>query len=360
MPTVDLLSLAAYDYDLPPHLIARHPSSERSASRLLHLERATGRVTDRVFRDLPGLLAPGDLLVVNETRVLPARLRGRKTTGGRVEILLERFLDHHRFLAQAGAGKPPRSGTRIVVGGPDDSTGSGVGGGRGRAGRPGEIECLGRDGDFFVFQAAEPAAVLFERWGEVPLPPYLGRLPQAADRERYQTVYARHAGSVAAPTAGLHFDAALLDALAARGIERTALTLHVGAGTFQPVRVDDLRRHRMHGEWFEVSGETVAAIERARARGGRVIAAGTTTARALESAAAGPLRACSGMTDLFIYPGYRWRVIDALLTNFHLPRSTLLMLVCAFGGYREVLDAYRRAIDREYRFYSYGDAMLIS
>ncbi len=354
MPTTDLLSLAAYDYDLPPHLIARRPPAERSASRLLHLERDSGRVTDRLFRDLPDLLAPGDLLVVNETRVLPARLRGRKTTGGRVEILLERLLDEQRFLAQAKAGKPPRTGTRIVIDGLSD-TGSGV------RGEPAEIECCGRDGDFFVFQAAEPAIELFVRLGEVPLPLYLERPPEAADRERYQTVYARNTGAVAAPTAGLHFDEAVLHTLDARGIGRAALTLHVGAGTFQPVRVDDLRCHRMHSEWFEVGSGTVAAIERARARGGRVIAVGTTAARALETAVAGgALRACSGMTDLFIYPGYRWRVVDALLTNFHLPRSTLLMLVSAFGGYGEVLAAYRHAIGREYRFYSYGDAMLIS
>jgi len=333
---------ADFSYELPPGLIAQSPLPGRSSSRLLACDGQRGALADLLFTDLPQLLRPGDLLVLNDTRVLPARLHGRKPTGGAVEILLERITGARRVLAHARASKGFRPGTVVEL----------PGGGRAVA--------VGRVGDLVEFEFDSDAADCFEAHGEMPLPPYITRPADAADRERYQTVFAREPGAVAAPTAGLHFDRALFDALAARGIETATLTLHVGAGTFQPVRADDLDQHHMHAERVRVDAAVVAAVTAARQRGGRVVAVGTTVVRALESAAReGALRPYQGETALFIRPGYRFRVVDAMVTNFHLPESTLLMLVAAFAGRDHVLEAYRHAIGSGYRFYSYGDAMFV-
>ncbi|QKT02731.1 tRNA preQ1(34) S-adenosylmethionine ribosyltransferase-isomerase QueA [Ectothiorhodospiraceae bacterium 2226] len=334
-----------FHFDLPPELIAQHPPAERGASRLLCLAGATGQWQDRRFAELPTLLAPGDLLVFNDTRVVPARLRGHKDSGGRVEVLIERILDDRRALALVRASKSPREGSTLWLG--EDL----------------RAEVVGRREDLFelVLAGERPLLELLEAYGELPLPPYIGRAAEAADLSRYQTVYARRPGAVAAPTAGLHFDEPLLAELAARGVERTFVTLHVGAGTFQPVRADDVREHRMHYEWLEVTPEVVEQVARTRARGGRVVAVGTTAVRALESASQnGTLRPYAGETNLFIYPGYRFRVVDAMVTNFHLPESTLLMLVSAFAGREAVLAAYAHAVEERYRFFSYGDAMYIT
>jgi len=331
-----------FHYELPDELIARHPPARRGDSRLLHLDGRSGGVEDLGFRDLPGLLRHGDLLVFNDTRVVPARLHGSKETGGRIEVLLERLLDGHRALVQLRSSKPPAPGSTLCFAGATTAS----------------VER--REGEFWVIEFASGAAQAFERHGEVPLPPYLKRSPEPMDRERYQTVYARAPGAVAAPTAGLHFDGAMLRSLGAAGVSTTRVTLHVGSGTFQPVRVQDVRQHRMHAELAEVSEEACAAVDACRSRGGRVVAVGTTAVRALESAAAsGRLAPFAGDTRLFITPGYRFRVVDALLTNFHLPESTLLMLVCAFAGREPVLRAYRHAIEAGYRFFSYGDAMFV-
>lgn len=333
-----------FDYPLPPELIASEPLAERSASRLLVLPAAPASVQDRLVRDLPDLLAPGDLLVLNDTRVIPARLYGQKTTGGRVEIMIERIVGRHEAIAQLGVSKPPRPGTTIEL----------------DAG--GQMQVLSRDGGFYRLQllADEGIEQLLSRAGHLPLPHYMGREARAEDAERYQTVFARHPGAVAAPTAGLHFDAPLLDALRARGVQFGHITLHVGAGTFSPVRSDDIREHRMHSEWLNVGAELVEQVRRTRAAGGRVIAVGTTVVRALESAGqGGELLPFAGDTRIFIFPGYRIRSVDALLTNFHLPQSTLLMLVSAFAGRERILDAYRHAVAQRYRFFSYGDAMLL-
>ena len=329
-------------YELPEALIAQEPSGERSASRLLVLD---GEATeDRRFAELPELLGPGDLLVFNDTRVIPARLHGEKQTGGRVEVVVERLLGGSDVLALVRASKPPRRGQRLHLG-------------------PVSVEVLGRRGDLFElrFPANEPVVALLERIGTTPLPPYITRPAEPRDRERYQTVYARRAGAAAAPTAGLHFTPELMQQLERRGVERAFLTLHVGAGTFAPVRVEELHEHRMHAEVFEIGAETAEAVNRARREGRRVIAVGTTVVRALESAAGagGRIEPFSGETDIFIYPGHRFRTVDALITNFHLPESTLLMLVCAFAGTGRVLAAYRHAVEKEYRFFSYGDAMFI-
>ena len=330
-----------FQFDLPDALIARHPAPERSASRLLHLDGATGAVVDRQFRDLPPLLRRGDLLVFNDTRVIPARLHGRKRSGGRIELLLERALGGRRALVQLKSSKPSRPGTLIELSGATATVQE-------------------RQGDFWLVEFDADAHEVFERLGEMPLPPYVDRPTEAADRERYQTVYAREPGAVAAPTAGLHFDAALLQACRDAGAEFAYVTLHVGAGTFQPVRVDDIAEHRMHAEVYEVPATTCAAVAAAHRCGGRVIAVGTTAVRSLESAAAnGELRACQGETRLFITPGRRFRVVDAMVTNFHLPESTLLMLVAAFAGQVHVLEAYRHAVAAGYRFFSYGDAMFV-
>lgn len=332
-----------FDYELPPELIAQAPLPGRSDSRLLVADACRRRLEDRVFRELPKLLRAGDLLVFNDTRVLPARLRARKDSGGAVELLLERLTGIDRGLFQLRASKKPGPGRTLRLA--DGRT----------------LEVLGRDGEFFELRSADgDLAALLHRLGELPLPPYIERAAEASDRDRYQTVYAARPGSVAAPTAGLHFDEALLEQLDAAGIGRTQVTLHVGAGTFQPVRVEDPREHRMHREWIEVGEAACAAIAAARARGGRVIAVGTTVVRTLETAwrdgAVCPFR---GDTGIFIHPGVPLRAIDGLVTNFHLPRSTLLMLVSAFAGREFVLEAYRHAVKQRYRFFSYGDAMLL-
>jgi S-adenosylmethionine:tRNA ribosyltransferase-isomerase len=331
-----------FHYELPDELIARHPAPRRSDSRLLHLRGADGQLTDRHFADLPALLSPGDLLVFNDTRVIAARLHGRKETGGRIEILLERLIAGERALVQLRSSKPPAPGSGILL---TDGL---------------EARVVGREDEFWVLEFPGGAAGAFERLGEMPLPPYLHRPVEEADRERYQTVYARTPGAVAAPTAGLHFDEPLLAACERAGIARAHVTLHVGAGTFQPVRVDELREHRMHAELAEVPPATCEAVAACRARGGRVVAVGTTSVRALESAAAaGRLEPFARDTRLFIAPGYRFRVVDALLTNFHLPESTLLMLVAAFAGTGHVLGAYEHAVAARYRFFSYRDAMFV-
>ncbi|QQD73714.1 tRNA preQ1(34) S-adenosylmethionine ribosyltransferase-isomerase QueA [Acidithiobacillus ferrivorans] len=331
-------------YELPDALIAQAPLAERSAARMLIVDGRQGTWQDARICDLPDLLQPGDLLVLNDTRVLPARLQARKATGGAVELLLDRLVDAREGWFLAKSSKALRPGMRLHL--------------------PGAVATVEeKDGMEVRLSLSADAQWLpiLEAEGSMPLPPYIRRAPEASDRERYQTIYAAHPGAVAAPTAGLHFDAQLLDALAARGVERTFVTLHVGAGTFLPVRSDDITEHPMHAETMEVSATTVAAVAAAKARGKRVIAVGTTACRALETAAQdGTLRPYTGETRLFIYPGKTFQVIDGLLTNFHLPESTLLMLVCAFAGMECMLAAYRHAVAEGYRFFSYGDAMLIS
>lgn len=333
-----------FDFELPSELIAQFPAEKRSGSRLLCLDGHSGEVHDRMFRDLPTLLSPGDLLVFNDTRVIKARLNGVKQSGGKVEVLVERMLDIHRALAHVRASHSPKPGGRLTLEGEV------------------EVEVLGRQEDLFElkFLGETPLAELLERHGKLPLPPYIVHAADMTDEERYQTVYARAPGAVAAPTAGLHFDDEVMQMLAAKGIEKAFVTLHVGAGTFQPVRVEEVSQHKMHSEWYEIPQATVDAIRRTRDRGGKVVAVGTTAMRALESAARmGELTEGSGDTDIFITPGYRFKVVDRLLTNFHLPRTTLLMLVSAFAGREHVLAAYRHAVEQRYRFFSYGDAMLI-
>ena len=335
--------LGDFDFELPPDLIAQTPAAERSGSRLLD---ATGpAAVDRTFRDLPGLLRAGDLLVFNDTRVIKARLLGHKASGGAVEALVERVLPEREVLMHLRASKSPKAGSTVRFADAFDA------------------EVLGRAGpDAALFRLRFPADpyTLLERHGHVPLPPYITHADDAEDERRYQTVFAAHPGAVAAPTAALHFDAALLEALEGHGVARAAVTLHVGAGTFQPVRSDDLSAHTMHSEWLDVPAATVAAIERTRAAGGRIVAVGTTTLRALESAArGGALQAGSRETDIFIMPGYAFQVVDVLVTNFHLPKSTLMMLVSAFAGYDRVRALYAHAIAARYRFFSYGDAMLL-
>jgi len=331
-----------FDFVLPEHLIAQHPPERRGASRLLHV-RGNG-LQDRMFADLPQLIRAGDVLVLNDTRVIKARLFGSKAgSGGKVEVMVERVLGEHEALAQVRASKSPGAGSLLVL--------------EGLA-----VEVLGREGEFFHlrFDGDETVERLLERHGKLPLPPYITHAAGDEDEERYQTVFARAAGAVAAPTAGLHFDEAMLAALQARGARIAYVTLHVGAGTFQPVRAENIEDHAMHSERYFVPQATVDAVNAAKAGGGRVVCVGTTSLRALESAAAeGELKAGAGETNIFITPGYRFRVADVLLTNFHLPRSTLLMLVCAFGGMGEMLAAYRHAVAQKYRFFSYGDAMLI-
>ena len=333
-----------FSYELPPALIAQYPAPVRSASRLLQLAGASGVAVDRRFTDLPDLLRAGDVLVLNDTRVVPARLFGRKETGGRVEVLIERVLTKDRALALVRASKSPQAGQRLDLEG----------------GIVARIER--RAGEFFelAFDLDDPLYDALERIGHIPLPPYIGRADEPADRERYQTVYACHPGAVAAPTAGLHFDPALLERLSANGVEIVHVTLHVGAGTFQPLRGEMIEQQRLHAERVRISADACAVVNRARGEGRRVIAVGTTVVRALESAASGgELAPLDGDTEIFIYPGFRFRVVDALVTNFHLPESSLLMLVCAFGGTDRVLAAYRHAVSEGYRFYSYGDAMFV-
>lgn len=351
------MRVADFDYDLPDELIARVPAPERTGSRLLVLDGRDGVVAHRRFPDLAGLLQPGDLLVLNDTRVIPARLFGRKAAlatgqgGGQVEVLVERVLDDRQLLAHVRASKAPKPGVRIEI------DGGGV------------LEMRARRGELFLLALPDTVddnvPALLERAGHMPLPPYIDRADDLGDRERYQTVYAQHPGAVAAPTAGLHFDAAMLGLLEQKGVRSTTVTLHVGAGTFQPVRAETVAGHHMHSERVEVNAEAVRAVLATKAAGGRVIAVGTTAVRSLESAALASeqqgttLQPYRGDTEIFIYPGYRFRVVDALLTNFHLPRSTLLMLVSAFAGRDQVLHAYREAVRARYRFFSYGDAMFI-
>lgn len=340
-----MVSVSDFDFLLPDELIAQYPAQNRTDSRLLCLDGKTGEHHELGFADLGQVLLPGDLLVLNNTRVMNARLTGRKATGGKIELLLERVLDESRVLALLRASNAPRPGAKIVFG------------------QDFEAIVLGRVGAFYELQICGPGGVteLLQECGTIPLPPYIRRKPETLDVERYQTVYGCALGAVAAPTAGLHFDEPLLSALRAQGVEQAFITLHVGAGTFQPLRAEHLQQHRLHQEHMEVPSSVCQQVEAVRERGGRVIAVGTTVVRALESAAqAGHLRPFKGETDLFIYPGYRFRCVDAMITNFHLPRSSLLMLVCAFAGHRNVLRAYYYAIARRLHFYSYGDAMFVT
>jgi S-adenosylmethionine:tRNA ribosyltransferase-isomerase len=349
---LSLSRLSDYDFELPEDLIAQHPASERSASRLLLVN--DGTLADHLFTDLPDLLNPGDLLVMNDTRVLRARFFGQKASGGQIEVMIERIhADSRTARAQIRASKSPKPGMRL------------------RLANAFDVEVTGRDGEFFVLvlPPEEPGDFwqLTEAHGQLPLPPYIMHTPDSEDETRYQTVYAANPGAVAAPTAGLHFDEAIFSRLKVRGIATATITLHVGAGTFQPVRVENLDEHIMHREWYHLPESTVAAIAACRARGGQVVAVGTTSLRALESAArhqnlasGGSLQADSRETDLFIRPGYTFKVVDRLITNFHLPKSTLLMLVSAFAGYETMRAAYRHAIEERYRFFSYGDAMLLT
>ncbi len=333
-----------FNYLLPEALIAQKPLAERDASRLLCMDRNDGRIVDRQFTGLIDLIDERDLLIFNNTKVIPARLFGKKQSGGKVEILIERILDDHRAIAHVRASKASKAGTLIEL---DEGH---------------CCEVLGRADDLFQleFKGDNSLLALLEQIGHIPLPPYITREDDESDLTRYQTVFARESGAVAAPTAGLHFDQAMMERLKAKGVQTAFVTLHVGSGTFQPVRVEDLSEHLMHKEYFAVLAETVAAVRQARARGGRVIAVGTTAVRALESASrSGQLEAGFGDTDLFITPGYQFKSVDAMLTNFHLPESTLLMLVSAFAGYEPIMTAYRHAIDQSYRFFSYGDAMFL-
>ena len=365
-------TLADFDFDLPPELIAQHPAPERSASRLL--DGTASAPVDRVFRDLPGLLTPGDLLVFNDTRVIKARLFGRKARGGAVEALVERVLpaapgQPAAVWAHLRASKSPQPGSvmrfsRQKASGAQDVAARSAQAGDSVAAEPGfNAQVLGRAGpDGSLFHLAFPSDpfALLEAFGHVPLPPYITHEDEAEDERRYQTVFAARPGAVAAPTASLHFDEGVLAALQARGVGTARVTLHVGAGTFQPVRAERIEDHRMHSEWYEVGPETVAAIEATKAAGGRIVAVGTTTVRSLESAArGGVLQPTTGETDIFITPGFEFRVVDRLITNFHLPKSTLMMLVSALAGHRRVMDLYRHAIAQRYRFFSYGDSMLL-
>lgn len=339
------MNVSDFHFDLPDELIARYPLKERSASRLLSLNGLSGNVSHLRFTDLPELLQPGDLLVFNDTRVIPARLFGRKESGGQVEILVERVLGQREIVAHVRASKALKPGQSVIL---EDGT---------------ALQMTGRDDALFHLEcgSGEDILDLLERIGHMPLPPYVDRPDETSDRERYQTVYAREAGAVAAPTAGLHFDEAMLERLQAAGVEVAWVTLHVGAGTFQPVRVDRIEDHVMHSEVAHVPEATVEAVNRTRARGGRVVAVGTTSVRSLESASrGGVLRAFRGETDIFIHPGYRFQIVDAMVTNFHLPESTLIMLVSAFAGYNNVMAAYAEAVREKYRFFSYGDAMFIT
>jgi len=333
-----------FHYELPAELIAQLPLEQRSASRLLCFDRQSGHLDDSKFSDLPGLLNPGDLLVFNNTEVIPARLYGNKASGGRVEILVERLLSQHECLAQVRASKSPKPGSSLIL---EDGS---------------ELLVLGREDSFFHLQAVTGDLMdLLQGLGHMPLPPYITREDTQRDRDRYQTVYAETPGAVAAPTAGLHFDQTLLNQLKDTGIQSTTVTLHVGAGTFQPVRVDNIEDHHMHAEWLEVPQSACEAVAAARARGGRVVAVGTTAVRSLETAAqGGSLEPFSGDSRIFIYPPYQFRVVDAMITNFHLPESTLLMLVSAFAGREPIMAAYLHAVEQRYRFFSYGDAMLLT
>lgn len=339
------MQLSDFSYHLPEELIAQRPLEQRSASRVLRVAADKGEFFDARFTDLLDWIAPGDLVVFNDTRVIPARLRGRKETGGQVEVLVERVLDERRVMAHVRASKSPKPDTRLSL---EDTV---------------QATVLGRDGALFeiAFEDERGVLAVLEESGHMPLPPYIERQDDEADRERYQTVFGRKPGAVAAPTAGLHFDDPTLAALEAKGIETAFVTLHVGAGTFQPVRVDNLDDHHMHAEWVTVTEEVAQKIRATRVQGGRVVAVGTTVTRSLEAAGAGgECQAFDDDTRLFIRPGYEFKVVDAMFTNFHLPESTLLMLVCAFAGYELVMEAYRHAVEQKYRFFSYGDALFLT
>lgn len=350
------MKTADFHFDLPEHLIAQSPLEERTSSRLLVLDGASGDLDHRQFLDIESLLAPNDLLVFNNTRVIPARLYGQKQTGGRVEILIERLRGDGSVLAHVRASKSPKEGSLIFITADQDSDISEF-----------TLRVRGRDGALFELEAETgTVSQMMRLFGHMPLPPYIERADTAEDRERYQTVYAKREGAVAAPTAGLHFDEALLARLKVMGVETAFVTLHVGAGTFQPVRVDDIANHKMHSEWIEVDQTCVDAIRSCRERGGRVVAVGTTSVRSLESAAVAGResercpRVFEGDSDIFLYPGCAFNVVDAMVTNFHLPESTLIMLVSAFAGYEGTMAAYQEAVRKEYRFFSYGDAMFIT
>ncbi len=335
-----------FDYILPDELIARYPMADRTASRLLCFNRQTGEVQHRSFKDILTLLRPNDLLVFNNTKVIPARIYGQKASGGKIEVLVERVLDQFTVLAHVKASKSPKPGSQLLLGDTE---------------LPADVKVLGRQEALFELQFAEPVADVLNRYGHMPLPPYIAREDELSDRERYQTVYAKHSGAVAAPTAGLHFDDSLLAELAKKGVQSCFVTLHVGAGTFQPVRVENIAEHHMHSEFLEVDQDVCNAIARTKALGGRVIAVGTTSVRSLETAAiSGELKPYRGDTNIFIYPGVKFNVIDALITNFHLPESTLIMLVSALAGQKQVMNAYAEAVAQKYRFFSYGDAMFIA
>ncbi|MBV9575335.1 MAG: tRNA preQ1(34) S-adenosylmethionine ribosyltransferase-isomerase QueA [Gammaproteobacteria bacterium] len=339
------MQLTDFQFELSPDLIARYPLKKRSASRLLCLNSADGNIAHRQFSELLNFLEAGDLLVFNDTKVIPARIMGKKSSGGQVEIFVERILDDQRILAQVRASKAPRIGDYLLFS------------------HAIRLEIIQRQQQFYELRCPDidrPILEIIETIGQIPLPPYLHRLPDEEDKERYQTVYAKHKGSVAAPTAGLHFDHELLAKLTQKNIDMAYLTLHIGAGTFSPVRVENIIEHQMHAEYFEVHDELCMKIKRAKVNGKRVIAVGTTSLRALETASQqGQIDTYQGETSIFIYPGYTFRCVDALITNLHLPRSTLLMLVCAFGGHQHVMQAYQAAVEQRYRFYSYGDAMWI-
>lgn len=338
------MRVSDFHFDLPDTLIARYPAPERTGSRLLVVN-GNHSLEHRYFSDITEYLRKNDLLVLNDTRVIPARLSGRKATGGKIEVMVEQVLDEQRVLAQIRASKSPGPGSRMTL---EQDV---------------EAEMLERQDTLFLlrFLTDEPVLKVLDRLGHMPLPPYINRDDELSDRERYQTVYGCREGAVAAPTAGLHFDDALFERLAGKGIEKAFVTLHVGAGTYQPVRVDAIEDHRMHSEYLAVSEEVCEAVHRTRERGGRVVAVGTTSVRSLETASRdGKLKPCTGKTDIFIYPGYRFRTVDMLVTNFHLPKSTLLMLVSAFAGHDEIMHAYREAVARRYRFFSYGDSMLLT
>lgn len=339
------MQLSDFDYQLPPELIAAMPLAERSASRLLIVDGEAGVCHDGRFIDVLDLLQAGDLLVFNNTRVIPARLHGQKLSGGKVEVLVERVLDEHQVLAHVRASKAPKPGTKLLL---EQAI---------------QAEVLGRVDDLFQLKFLGEIAVLdlLEQYGHIPLPPYIERADTLEDRERYQTVFAAQPGAVAAPTAGLHFDQAIIQQLKQKGVETAEVTLHVGAGTFQPVRVQDLSKHIMHAEYVQVNQAVCDAVAACKARGGRVVAVGTTSVRSLESAAqSGELHPYQADTRLFITPGYTFKVVDAMITNFHLPQSTLLMLVAAFAGYDNILNSYRHAVRQHYRFFSYGDAMFLT
>jgi len=348
------MKLSDFQYNLPEELIAHYPEPERSSSRLLHLSRATGAVAHHHFYELTDFLQADDLLVFNNTRVIAARLLGHKASGGRIEVLIERVLNEHEALAQIRSSKSPKPGTKLTFDGNDSSEQL-------------SAEVLGRQGDFFRlrFFGEQSLLLALEKFGHMPLPPYIKRPDEDKDRERYQTVYSSQPGAVAAPTAGLHFDQALLDALAVKGVDQGFITLHVGSGTFQPVRVENVLEHPMHSEVIDVPQSVCAQVQACKARGGRVIAVGTTSVRSLESAAretgscAQNLQPYQGETSIFIYPGFEFQVVDAMITNFHLSESTLMMLVSAFASRENIMAAYQRAIEARYRFFSYGDAMLI-